>query len=762
MSFNIGPTLLSWLEKKKPALYSRILLADQQSMKRFSGHGSAIAQVYNHIIMPLASRRDKETEIIWGIEDFVSRFNRRPEGMWLPETAVDIESLDIMAEQGILYTILSPVQARRIKKPGSDWIEAISGKFPIDLPYLCMLPSGRTITIFFYDSAIASEIAFGTLLENGELFAERILSAFPEDNSYPRLISIATDGETYGHHHRFADMALAYALHALESSNLVNVTVYGEFLEKYPPKGEVELREKSSWSCSHEVGRWYCDCGCRTYHACLITDPLVTISPEITAPPYNPREWNQKWRTPLREAMDYLNNILSVLYQKEGAILFKNADTARNRYISLIRDRSEENRARFFHDVQAHTFIRDEWIHALRLLEMERNALLMYTSCGWFFDELAGIETVQVLMYACRAMQLAREVSGEDYEPVFLRCIRQARSNIPDAGSGAEIYEKYVQTAIVDVSRVAFHYAITSLIEQYPKETTLYTYSVRCESYRQGEAGIIRLATGHAFFRSNLTLDESNLVFAAIHIGDHNFMGGTSTYVSESVYSQMQEELWDAFHRSDIPGMIVSLSRYFESHSYSLWDLFRDGRKRVLYSVLEDTLADVESEYRQIFSRHFPLIRAMNEMHIRPPEALEYPAKYILQHDIMNTILSRKTDLHHLRMSVEELVHGRYSPDLPAFNRTAGEGIYRRLRDLAEDPEDTSRIQELNEIFSLLKSLSLTPDFRDSQDLFFSLKTDLMDIMKRKADLGDETAREWLSAFRDLGFNLGVLSIPPR
>ena len=266
ISFNIGPTLLSWMEAKDPDAYRAILEADRLSLERFSGHGAAMAQVYNHIIMPLASTRDKRTQVIWGIRDFERRYRRRPEGMWLAETAVDVESLDIMAEQGILFTVLAPHQARRAKKLTEKraWDPADEENIDLRRPYLCKLPSGRTIAVFFYDGPVSRAVAFEGLLHNGESLANRLLGAFDRHGSGNQLVHIATDGESYGHHHKFGDMALAYALYYLEQNNRAKLTVYGEYLEKNLPQYEVEVVENSSWSCMHGIERWRDNCGCNS------------------------------------------------------------------------------------------------------------------------------------------------------------------------------------------------------------------------------------------------------------------------------------------------------------------------------------------------------------------------------------------------------------------------------------------------------------------------------------------------------------------
>jgi alpha-amylase/alpha-mannosidase (GH57 family) len=389
MSFDIGPTLLSWIKLHHPDVYRAIIEADQLSQERFSGHGSAIAQAYNHIIMPLANSRDKRTQVLWGIRDFEYRFKRKPEGMWLPETAVNLETLDILAEYGIGFTILAPRQAQRVREIGNEeWRDVNGDGINSGMPYLCRLPSGKTINLFFYDGQVAQDIAFGGLLDDGKNFAERLTGVF-SDREEPQLVHIATDGESYGHHHRYGDMALACALHYIESGNLADLTNYAEYLEKYPPTHEVEIRENSSWSCAHGVERWRRDCGCNTQA--------------------NPG-WNQGWRAPLREAMDWLRDNLIPIYEGEMASYVQDPWQARDDYIKVILNRSARNEVILDGSVQSveafhsrhviRELSEEEKVKVLKLLEMQRCAMLMYTSCGWFFDEISGIETVQVMRYA--------------------------------------------------------------------------------------------------------------------------------------------------------------------------------------------------------------------------------------------------------------------------------------------------------------------------------------------------------------------------
>jgi len=416
MSFNFSPTLLSWMERNVPGTYEAILNADRQSQERFSGHGSAMAQAYNHMIMPLASKRDKATQVLWGLTDFESRFNRAAEGMWLPETAVDIETLETLVDHGVKFTVLAPRQASRARRAGEEGWRDVSGeKVDPTTVYIQRLPSGRSIAIFFYDGPIAKAIAFEGLLSSGETLAIRLTSGFSEARTWPQLVNVAVDGETFGHHHRFGDMALAYALDYVENNHLARITNYAEFLELSPPAHEIEVFENSSWSCVHGIERWRSDCGCNT-----------------GAHP----EWNQAWRGPLRDSLDWLRDTVAPLYERAAAQLVKDPWAARDDYINVIRDRSSQNLEAFL-SRHVHAPLDDAArVSLLRLLELQRHAMLMYTSCGWFFDDLSGIETAQIMQHAGRVAQLAHNLFENSTEEQFLEQLANARSNIAEQGTG--------------------------------------------------------------------------------------------------------------------------------------------------------------------------------------------------------------------------------------------------------------------------------------------------------------------------------------
>jgi alpha-amylase/alpha-mannosidase (GH57 family) len=363
------------------------------------------------MILPLAPRRDKETQVAWGIADFRHRFGRDPEGLWLPETAVDTETLEVLAAHRIAFTVLAPHQAARVRSlRGDTWIDARGGRIDPRRPYLCLLPSGAVITLFFYDGPIARAVAFEGLLNSGEAFARRLLAAFA-DSPEPQLVHIATDGESYGHHHRFGDMALAYALRVIEERGHARLTNYGEYLAHHTPEHQVELAEPTSWSCTHGVERWRSNCGCNTGH----------------------HGWTQEWRQPLREAMDWLRDALAPGFEREAGRDLRDPWAARDAYIDVILRREPEVVEAFFAAHGRAGLTVEDRPRAIRLLEMQRHALLMYTSCGWFFDELSGIETVQIIKYAARALQLAAEF-GAPLEEEFVRRLSRAKSNLRQWG----------------------------------------------------------------------------------------------------------------------------------------------------------------------------------------------------------------------------------------------------------------------------------------------------------------------------------------
>ncbi len=735
ISFNFGPTLLSWMEKKDPEIYNSILQADRLSRNNFSGHGSAMAQVYNHMILPLANTRDKRTQIVWGIKDFEFRFKRKPEGMWLAETAVDLETLDMMADCGIKFTILAPHQAKRIKPSGhgTSWSDVGASHVDAHVPYRCHLPSGRQICIFFYDGPIALGVAFEGLLTNGEQFARRLTSGFNADSPRAQMIHVATDGETYGHHHKFGDMALAYCLHYIEANQLARVTVYGEFLEKFPPTQDVEIVENSSWSCVHGIERWRSDCGCKTGGLSV---------------------WNQKWRAPLRQALDWLRDQIGPLYETEMAPFTKDPWALRDGYIAVVLDRRQENVERFLQNAAGRPLKEEEKIKVLKLLEMQTSAMLMYTSCGWFFNDISGIESVQVLKYAARAIQLAHDVAGVDLEEDFMGRLSQSSSNVPAFKDGAGVYRAMVKPSIVDLLRVGAHYAMTSLFEQYPAQTNMYSYAVKSEQYDLKEAGRLRLAVGRATVRSKDTWEMAHICFAVLHLGDHNFIGGVD-YSNADEYGKMHTRLMSAFLESDIPNVIGLIKDYFKYHNYSLWDLFKEEQQKILNQVLASTMDDIEMSFRQIYDHHYPLMQIKNEIRLPLPRMLMTVVEFILNRDIFAVLEAEDVDIERFKKLVEEMKRWSFKRDQANFTFLAGQRISGLMKRLSQHPENVMVMEKVIAILEFLRQLNLDLDLWKAQNIYFAMGRRIYPDIALQAR-SDEMAGRWVKLFEHLGEILKV------
>ena len=728
LSFNFGPTLLDWLEKRKPDVYQAIIEADRESQEHFSGHGSALAQAYNHMIMPLANTRDKQTQVIWGIKDFQRRFNRMPEGMWLPETAVDLETLEIMAEQGILFTVLSPYQARRFQKTGSAaWCEVCPEGIDSTRPYLLRLGPGRAINIFFYNGPISSAVAFERLLSNGEHFAHRLLSGFDEANTWPQLVNIATDGETFGHHHRHGDMALAYALDYIKINRLARITNYGEYLELHPPTHEVELKECTSWSCAHGVERWRNDCGCKT-------------NPGL----------NQAWRTPLRNSLNWLRNTLIPLYEKTARSYLKDPWAARNDYISVVNDRSSENLQRFLSIHAVRPLKPDETVKVLKLLETQRNAMLMFTSCGWFFDDISGIETIQVIRYAGRLVQLARELFGNELEPSFLEVLGQAKSNGTAYRDGAQLYEHTVKKAMVDLNKVGAHYAISSLFETYDQQARIYCYLLESQDYRNLMAGKIRLLLGRVRVAAEVTRESATLSYAVLYFGEHNLSGGVRVYDEQS-YLEMTHGLTSAFERADLSRVVGLLDKYFEGKLYSLKHLFRDQQRQILDRILASTMADIESEYRTIYQHHASLMRYLKDLGNPQPKALQCATELVLNTGLRRAFEQEVPNLN----AINSLIHEARTFEVK-FDEGLGYSLEKTLKRAAirlrAHPTDLARLENLAALVNLTNMLPFEVDLGNVQNIYYGLVKTIYRQIRSKQE--DKDTRAWVEQFTALGEKL--------
>jgi alpha-amylase/alpha-mannosidase (GH57 family) len=736
ISFNFGPTLLSWLEEKAPKAYESILAADRISRQNFSGHGSAMSQAYNHMIMPLANRRDKFTQILWGIRDFEHRFGRSSDGMWLPETAVDIETLDIMAELGIRFTVLSPFQAKEVRAVDQDaWTDVGGGRIDTTMAYELKLPSGRKISLFFYDGSISKAIAFEHLLSSGEDLLQRLKGAFSRENSRPQLVHIATDGETYGHHQQNGDMALAYALERIGADDQVSLTNYGEFLEKHPPAAEARIFENTAWSCAHGVDRWRRNCGCNSG---------------------GHPGWNQDWRAPLRDSLDWLRDTLGRSYEEHAGKFLKDPWEARDDFIEVVLDRSTESIDRFLMTHASRKLDDSEKVTVLKLLEVQRCAMLMYTSCGWFFDELSGIETVQVIQYAGRAIRLAEETFGVGLEPDFLSRLELAKSNIPEHRDGRIVYEKWVKPAMVSLTRVAAHYAMSSIFEEQAQRDKIFCYFADREDFSLNEAGNPKLALGRVRITSEITRETALMVFAALYIGEQNLTVGVQAFDDEEIYRDMSREVIESFSTGDFPETILRMDRYFGASKFSLRSLFRDELRKVLHRILESSMEGTRFTLRQIYNQYGTFMRFLIDLGTPAPEPLPCTAHFVLNNNLKLEFQKPELSLDAIANIVRDSQALHIELDDPGLEYTLRKNIENLTQGFREDPDSYDLLKELETAVSIGLKMPFQLNLWAVQNTYFEMLHTVLPERRWKAEHGTPGANEWVELFLELGRKLSV------
>lgn len=728
ISFNFGPTLLSWMELYSPETYHAILEADRESIKNFGGHGSAVAQVYNHIIMPLANRADKETQVLWGIRDFENRFKRKPEGMWLAETAVDTETLEIVAANNIKFTILAPRQAKAVRKlKAEDWIEVNDRSIDTTKAYQYKLPSGNSIVVFFYEGDISQAIAFNGLLNDGKRFADRLLNVIDQGDSEPQLVHVATDGETYGHHHKHGEMALAFCLDYIEQQGRARLTNYAQFMELFPPENEAQIIEDSSWSCVHGVERWRANCGCNT----------------------GKPGWHQHWRKPLREALDWLRDEVKEIFEREAIKVLRDPWKARNEYINVVLKRSDDNIRRF---LKVHALNESSSSNRImRIMEMQRHAMLMYTSCGWFFDEISGIETTQVMQYACRVIQLANQIGEVDLEAEFIRRLEQAPSNVPAYEHGAAVYVKEVLPSRTNLQRVGIHFAVSSVFEDEPESLTIFNYSTSSEAFIKKEAGEQKLVLGITNVKSMVTRSQKKFAFAVIYLGKHNIIGNISLDMEPEKFSGMQLRMVKAFEEGRLGDVIGLMQTYFGPDKYTIWHLFQDEKRKILDMISQESMMELENSLRKSYNQDYPLINALANNNIPIPNTYRTTFEYVLNADLVKIFQSEKINIKEMERIVAELARWNLKIEDPRkLSRLAGESIFKELKRISSERENVKRVQRLNRMFPLLEKFKLEPNFHKSQNLYFEIS------MENKSRQVQELEVEWVEQFKLLGTNLGV------
>ncbi len=725
MSFNVGPTLMSWLELHARDVHDALIAADRASVERFGGHGSAMAQAYNHMIMPLASARDRATQVRWGVADFRRRFRRMPEGMWLPECAVDTASLEALAAEGIAFTVLAPHQARAWRPPGGARRTS-----PVEpgRAYKCALPSGRSIDLFFYDGATAQAVAFERLLADGHKIISRMIHRPEVEDGGATLCHIATDGETYGHHHRYGDMALAWALTQVEDGwNATRLTNYGEFRACNPAVWEVELAEDTSWSCVHGTARWRDDCGCNSG---------------------GKPGWNQRWRRPLRDALDWLRDQAAAALDTVGRLLFKDPWAARDAYIDVVLDRTAAARDRFLQAHAAHGLVAAERVRALSLMEMARHAMLMYTSCGWFFDDLSGIETVQCMQYAARVAELIEDVGGDAVEPEMIDRLSAARSNLESEGDGRLVWAQRVVPARVDPAKVCAHVAVHTLVDpSHPHSLVSSTsgpsplstagvhgYQVEFVDRSERRSGRARMVAGTVRVRSQLTEALTELCFAGLYLGEQHVTGGVRMPPGAAAWEVIVDELTSALNTADVFAAQRAIDRHFPGAQLSLGALLPSSRERVLSAVLGESIRSAQDELAHAYESHAPLIRWLVAHELPVPEVLHTTAEATLRRRVLMNLRAEAASFASLRQHMAEAVEVRVSLDTPEIALAASLGLRRLIDRVAGasegdlDPLALDTVIRAADVASRMKSVV---DLWSAQNATWSLLARLPELRRR-------------------------------
>ena len=744
ISFNFGPTLLSWMEQFAPLTYERIIKADIESIAEHDGHGNAMAQVYNHIIMPLANENDKITQVKWGIKDFEYRFGRKPEGMWLAETAVDDDTLRVLEENGIKFTLLSPYQALKIRKEDDkDWTDVSWGNIDPARSYRYYIKSapGKFIDLFFYDGAISRSVAFDELLKDGNKFAKRLRDGVSDCRDYPQLIHIATDGESYGHHTKFGDMALAYVLQIKAKEEGFTITNYGEYLENCRSDYEVDIKQASSWSCFHGVGRWKEDCGCSTG---------------------GHPGWNQKWRKPLRDALDYLRDELAKLFETEGPKYFsKNCWDVRNNYIDVILDRSSLSVNKFHKENFLPDLSDEDKVKAMELLEIQRQAQLMYTSCGWFFSEISGIETVQIMKYAARAMQLAAVFTKKDFETRFTEILSEAKSNITEYGTGRDIFNNFVKPSIVTTKQVASLWAISSLYQDFEDEEDVYCYSVTRDDYQKVQKGNSNFVVGHIELRSRITLQKSNLMFALMQYSGGDFHCAIKEYSDDFEYNKMKNDLIKTFMLNPLTEIIRALDENFGKDYFTLKDIFIEERRKILQRLLKDKMEKFAQIYQDMYDEGKGSIYHMQTLGLAIPDEFKIAAEYALSRKfneliadsngfVEPAVLQQAMDINFEAKSMGIKLDKQPSNNI--FSKKIRQNINRLAYSFEIQQADV-----VLELFEYIEKLELEVDISEAQNIFFSkIYLNIGEIIESSQNSNRKSDRRFVEMLLDIGSKLNI------
>jgi hypothetical protein len=398
----------------------------------------------------------------------------------------------------------------------------------------------------------------------------------------------------------------------------------------------------------------------------------------------------------------------------------------------------------------------DEQIAVLKLLEMQRNTMLMYTSCGWFFDDICGIETVQIMNYASRAIQLAKEIDGKDLEPGYKDILEKAPTNLRDFANGKEAYEVLVKPNSIDLNRVGAHLALSSVFEQFPHKTDIYCYHAEIESYDRVDAGIQILATGRASVKSIVVLEKHLFDFAVLHFGDHNLISAVDARMSDEAFDDMQESLKAAFAKGNTTEVMRIMNIFFKGNHYSLWHLFKDQQRSILYELLKTTWQEIEASFRHIYEHNYTIMQIMKDMNIPLPRALSAPAEFILNKDLIKVIHDDGANLKQLRKLAEQATRLSIQLDEATLSFEASHKVNNLMRRFEKAPDDLKLLERIESMLQILLTIISKLDLQTAQNVFFALTKSTYPNLKQMADSGDKTAKKWVEHFKSLAQYLDV------
>jgi alpha-amylase/alpha-mannosidase (GH57 family) len=707
LSFNFGPTLLNWLERHQHETYARVIEADRESALRHNGHGNAIAQGYNHSILPLCNERDRRTQIRWGLADFRRRFRRGAESLWLPETACDDATLAALVEEGLRYVILSPHQAEAVRPLGdSGWQDVSDGRVDTTVPYkyLHRDGSGRSINVFFYNGHVARGIAFeGLLASSHGLLAACARAA----RGGAQIVNVATDGESYGHHFRFGDRCIAYALGAEAERFGLRVTNYGEFLDEHEPGHEVLVKpgpngEGTAWSCAHGLGRWTRDCGCNASA---------------------PGGWNQRWRTPLRAAFDLLRDDLAPKFEEAGGELLRDPWAARDEYVELLGPGGPARREEFLERHAGRRLSDEEKVRALTLLEAQRASMTMYTSCGWFFNDISGIETVQTLRYAGRVVETMEALGLAPPTAAFLEILSDAKSNLLERPTGADIYLRTVAQSRVTPQRVAAHVAICNLLEpevQEPQcESGGYTY--RKLDFRKQRHGRVTLETVRLALEEEATGRQHEFALAAMHFGEIDYYCALRPYSSQREYEEAVVRLWSHLRAASLPVLLRVAQSEFGPEEFGLEALLPQGQGHLSRTVFGKLVARFMEGYEHLYEENRRVIERLQEIGFHPPRELRLAAELTVGLRLEREIRGQRSGAGDYGAAVEiarDAARYGYRIDRTSVTRVFEETVTEAARLVVTRP-DAENTRSARALIELGRDLGLEANLERGQEIIY-------------------------------------------